>query len=204
MNHEHLKFRLLFYFILFLKCNASRVILVPFRSWKPYAQAIWVLTILRFFVTLNKLISAAFRSHGQFNHEEFGSHHLQPKEFAEVSIKDIDQVAKSSFPLCMRHLFEKVRNSDHLNKFFANPPSSEDLLSFFFPLFSSSSFSSCTKLIFNQVFTISFLTFICFSMNVCAAQRRSSFKAWREDAVGPLSQGCIHLYTWLVKFVHIS
>ncbi|KAG5249679.1 DNA primase [Salix suchowensis] len=36
-----------------------------------------------------------------------GPDYSQPKEFAEVSIKDVDQVAKSSFPLCMRHLFEK-------------------------------------------------------------------------------------------------
>ncbi|KAF9686188.1 hypothetical protein SADUNF_Sadunf03G0132600 [Salix dunnii] len=83
-------------------------------SWKPYAQAIWVLTSLRFFVTLYKLISVVFRSHGQVNHEEYGSHPSQPKEFAEVSIKDIDQVAKSSFPPCMRHLFEKLREDHHL------------------------------------------------------------------------------------------
>lgn len=35
---------------------------------------------------------------------------LQPKELTDVSLKDIDQVARSSFPLCMRYLFEKVRN----------------------------------------------------------------------------------------------
>ncbi|KAF9686164.1 hypothetical protein SADUNF_Sadunf03G0130000 [Salix dunnii] len=62
----------------------SKALVLTNRSWKPYAQAIWVLTILRFFVTLNMLISAAFRSHSQVNHEEFGSHHLQPKEFAEL------------------------------------------------------------------------------------------------------------------------
>ncbi|KAG2312704.1 hypothetical protein Bca52824_024261 [Brassica carinata] len=39
----------------------------------------------------------------------------QSTEYAEISLKDIDQVAKSSFPLCMRHLFEKVRE-DHLLK----------------------------------------------------------------------------------------
>lgn len=33
---------------------------------------------------------------------------MQPKDFAEISLKDIDQIARSSFPLCMRHLFEKV------------------------------------------------------------------------------------------------
>lgn len=43
-----------------------------------------------------------------------GPDYSQPKEFAEVSIKDIDQVAKSSFPLCMRHLFEKLREDHHL------------------------------------------------------------------------------------------
>lgn len=35
---------------------------------------------------------------------------MQPREFAEISLKDIDQVAKSSFPLCMRHLFDKIRD----------------------------------------------------------------------------------------------
>lgn len=43
-----------------------------------------------------------------------GPDYSQPKEFSEVSIKDIDQVAKSSFPLCMRHLFEKLREDHHL------------------------------------------------------------------------------------------
>ncbi|XVF02792.1 hypothetical protein REPUB_Repub04eG0204700 [Reevesia pubescens] len=43
-----------------------------------------------------------------------GPDYSQPKEFAEISIKDIDQIAKTSFPLCMRHLFEKVREEHHL------------------------------------------------------------------------------------------
>ncbi|CAK7336135.1 unnamed protein product [Dovyalis caffra] len=43
-----------------------------------------------------------------------GPDYSQPKEFAEISIKDLDQVAKSSFPLCMRHLFEKLREDHHL------------------------------------------------------------------------------------------
>lgn len=43
-----------------------------------------------------------------------GPDYSQPKEFTEVSLKDIDQVAKSSFPLCMRHLFEKLREDHHL------------------------------------------------------------------------------------------
>lgn len=33
---------------------------------------------------------------------------LQPKDYANISLQDIDKVARSSFPLCMRHLFEKV------------------------------------------------------------------------------------------------
>ncbi|RWR80005.1 putative DNA primase large subunit [Cinnamomum micranthum f. kanehirae] len=43
-----------------------------------------------------------------------GPDYSQPKEFAEISIKDIDQVANSSFPLCMRHLFGKLREDHHL------------------------------------------------------------------------------------------
>lgn len=43
-----------------------------------------------------------------------GPDYSQPREFAEISIKDIDQIAKTSFPLCMRHLFEKLREDHHL------------------------------------------------------------------------------------------
>ncbi|CAL8091028.1 unnamed protein product [Prunus armeniaca] len=43
-----------------------------------------------------------------------GPDYSQPKEFALISLKDIDDVAKSSFPLCMRHLFEKLREDHHL------------------------------------------------------------------------------------------
>ncbi|GFP99472.1 probable DNA primase large subunit [Phtheirospermum japonicum] len=43
-----------------------------------------------------------------------GPDYSQPKEHAEISLKDIDQVAKSSFPLCMRHLFDKLREDHHL------------------------------------------------------------------------------------------
>nr|VDD22171.1 unnamed protein product [Brassica oleracea] len=43
-----------------------------------------------------------------------GPDYSQSTEYAEISLKDIDQVAKSSFPLCMRHLFEKVREDHHL------------------------------------------------------------------------------------------
>ncbi|XP_042505784.1 probable DNA primase large subunit [Macadamia integrifolia] len=43
-----------------------------------------------------------------------GPDYSQPKEFVEISIKDIDQVANTSFPLCMRHLFDKLRDEHHL------------------------------------------------------------------------------------------
>ncbi|KAG9445938.1 hypothetical protein H6P81_012066 [Aristolochia fimbriata] len=43
-----------------------------------------------------------------------GPDYNQAKEFTEISLKDIDQVAHSSFPLCMRHLFEKLRENHHL------------------------------------------------------------------------------------------
>nr|CAB3457853.1 unnamed protein product [Digitaria exilis] len=37
-----------------------------------------------------------------------------PKDAAEISLKDIDQLAKSSFPLCMRHMLDKLRENHHL------------------------------------------------------------------------------------------
>ncbi|KAK1282135.1 putative DNA primase large subunit [Acorus calamus] len=43
-----------------------------------------------------------------------GPDYSQAKEFGEVSLKDIEQLANSSFPLCMRHLFEKLREEHHL------------------------------------------------------------------------------------------
>ncbi|XP_004296940.1 PREDICTED: probable DNA primase large subunit [Fragaria vesca subsp. vesca] len=43
-----------------------------------------------------------------------GPDYSQPKEFAEISLRDIDDIAKSSFPMCMRHLFEKLREDHHL------------------------------------------------------------------------------------------
>ncbi|KAH1236706.1 putative DNA primase large subunit [Glycine max] len=43
-----------------------------------------------------------------------GPDYSQSKEYADISLKDIDQVAKSSFPLCMRHLFDKLKEDHHL------------------------------------------------------------------------------------------
>ncbi|WOL14447.1 putative DNA primase large subunit [Canna indica] len=43
-----------------------------------------------------------------------GPDYSQPKDFSEISLKDIDRLANSSFPLCMRHLFDKLRENHHL------------------------------------------------------------------------------------------
>lgn len=43
-----------------------------------------------------------------------GPDYSQPKEFGEISIKDLDQLARGSFPLCMHHLFNKLREDHHL------------------------------------------------------------------------------------------
>ncbi|GKU92801.1 hypothetical protein SLEP1_g6478 [Rubroshorea leprosula] len=48
------------------------------------------------------------------NASYLGPDYPQPKEFREISIKDLDQVAKTSFPLCMCHLFDKLREDHHL------------------------------------------------------------------------------------------
>ncbi|XP_041014299.1 probable DNA primase large subunit [Juglans microcarpa x Juglans regia] len=43
-----------------------------------------------------------------------GPDYSEPRELGDISIKEIDQIAQSSFPLCMRHLFEKLREDHHL------------------------------------------------------------------------------------------
>ncbi|KAJ9554578.1 hypothetical protein OSB04_018623, partial [Centaurea solstitialis] len=43
-----------------------------------------------------------------------GPDYSQAKELGEMSLKDIDQAARTSFPLCMRHLFDTVREDHHL------------------------------------------------------------------------------------------
>ncbi|XP_062110777.1 probable DNA primase large subunit [Humulus lupulus] len=43
-----------------------------------------------------------------------GPDYSQPKGFSEISVNDIEELAKSSFPLCMRHLFDKLREDHHL------------------------------------------------------------------------------------------
>uniref|UniRef100_A0A7N0TK98 DNA primase large subunit C-terminal domain-containing protein n=1 Tax=Kalanchoe fedtschenkoi TaxID=63787 RepID=A0A7N0TK98_KALFE len=43
-----------------------------------------------------------------------GPDYSEPKNVDEISLKDIDQAARSSFPLCMRHLYEKLREDHHL------------------------------------------------------------------------------------------
>ncbi|KAF3323647.1 putative DNA primase large subunit [Carex littledalei] len=43
-----------------------------------------------------------------------GPDYSQPRECAEISLKDINQLASSSFPLCMRHLFGKLKEDHHL------------------------------------------------------------------------------------------
>ncbi|KAG6425511.1 hypothetical protein SASPL_115952 [Salvia splendens] len=43
-----------------------------------------------------------------------GPDYSQPKDFGEISLRDIDQIARSSFPLCMRYLFEKIKEDHHL------------------------------------------------------------------------------------------
>ncbi|CAN1184238.1 Probable DNA primase large subunit [Linum perenne] len=43
-----------------------------------------------------------------------GPDYSQASELGDISLKDIDIMAKSSFPLCMSHLFDKLREDHHL------------------------------------------------------------------------------------------
>ncbi|KAH7683196.1 DNA primase large subunit eukaryotic protein [Dioscorea alata] len=43
-----------------------------------------------------------------------GPDYSQHQESSEISLRDIDRLANNSFPPCMRHLFEKLREDHHL------------------------------------------------------------------------------------------
>lgn len=43
-----------------------------------------------------------------------GPDYSKPNDNSEISLKDIDNLANSSFPLCMRHLFFKLKEDHHL------------------------------------------------------------------------------------------
>lgn len=43
-----------------------------------------------------------------------GPDYSQPRESSEISAQDIEKLANTSFPLCMRHLFVKLREDHHL------------------------------------------------------------------------------------------
>ncbi|KAM0935920.1 putative DNA primase large subunit, eukaryotic/archaeal [Dioscorea sansibarensis] len=43
-----------------------------------------------------------------------GPDYSQHQESSEISLEDIDRLANNFFPLCMRHLFEKLREDHHL------------------------------------------------------------------------------------------
>ncbi|KAK1304444.1 putative DNA primase large subunit [Acorus calamus] len=75
--------------------SSSKIfILHQYPEWKGRA-----VSIVKQHVT--KIVEALSTSY-------LGPDYSQAKEFGEVSLKDIDQLANSSFPLCMHHLFEKV------------------------------------------------------------------------------------------------
>ncbi|KAL8152170.1 hypothetical protein V2J09_009930 [Rumex salicifolius] len=48
------------------------------------------------------------------NTSYLGPDFSQPKEHFDISLSDIDRIAHSSFPLCMSHLFEKLKEDHHL------------------------------------------------------------------------------------------
>lgn len=81
-----------------LDCRSSHLKLS--RPWL-FSGIIYISTVDQFEISLSSFIRIYVNL---FNF-------MQSSEFAELSIKDIDQVARTSFPLCMRHLFEKVRDS---------------------------------------------------------------------------------------------
>ncbi|KAI4343410.1 hypothetical protein L6164_010761 [Bauhinia variegata] len=63
------------------------------------------------YVAMNQVVSLIVEA---LYSSYLGPDYSQPREYAEISLKDIDLVAKRSFPLCMRHFLEKLRENHHL------------------------------------------------------------------------------------------
>ncbi|XP_010530556.1 PREDICTED: probable DNA primase large subunit [Tarenaya hassleriana] len=82
------------------RSNLSKALILTNRKWTSTIRE-------REKDRLTPIVEALFTSY-------LGHDYSQSNEYADITLKDIDQVAKSAFPLCMRHLFEKLREDHHL------------------------------------------------------------------------------------------
>ncbi|EEC81892.1 hypothetical protein EE612_038623 [Oryza sativa] len=82
------------------RCNISKALVLTNRKWTATIKE-------QEKDRLTPIVEALSNAY-------FGPDYSQPKDAVEISLKDIDQLAKTSFPLCMRHMLEKLRENHHL------------------------------------------------------------------------------------------
>ncbi|CAL5067341.1 unnamed protein product [Urochloa decumbens] len=80
------------------RCNISKALVLTNRKWTATIKE-------QEKDRLTPIVEALSNAY-------FGPDYSQ--DAVEISVKDIDQLAKSSFPLCMRHMLDKLRENHHL------------------------------------------------------------------------------------------
>uniref|UniRef100_A0A453BV80 DNA primase large subunit n=1 Tax=Aegilops tauschii subsp. strangulata TaxID=200361 RepID=A0A453BV80_AEGTS len=78
------------------RCNISKALVLTNRKWTATIKE-------QEKDRLTPIVEALSNAY-------FGPDYSQPNDATEISPKDIDQLARTSFPLCMRHMLEKVRH----------------------------------------------------------------------------------------------
>ncbi|KAL6874351.1 hypothetical protein ACP4OV_013371 [Aristida adscensionis] len=82
------------------RCNISKALVLTNRKWTATIKE-------QEKDRLTPIVEALSNAY-------FGPDYSQPKDAVEISLKDIDQLAATSFPLCMRHMLDKLRENHHL------------------------------------------------------------------------------------------
>ncbi|CAM0904904.1 unnamed protein product [Alopecurus aequalis] len=82
------------------RCNISKALVLTNRKWTTSIKE-------QEKDRLTPIVEALSNAY-------FGPDYSQPSDSAEISPKDIDQLSRTSFPLCMRHMLEKLRENHHL------------------------------------------------------------------------------------------
>ncbi|KAF7008954.1 hypothetical protein CFC21_023595 [Triticum aestivum] len=82
------------------RCNISKALVLTNRKWTATIKE-------QEKDRLTPIVEALSNAY-------FGPDYSQPNDATEISSKDIDQLARTSFPLCIRHMLEKLRENHHL------------------------------------------------------------------------------------------
>ncbi|CAD6270492.1 unnamed protein product [Miscanthus lutarioriparius] len=111
-NVEHVFFKVPFEEVPDLVAS-RRVFLSKGYAYVAMSQLV-SLVVTQFRCNISKALALTNRKWTAIIKEQEKDRLTPPKDAVDISLKDIDQLAKSSFPLCMRHMLDKLRENHHL------------------------------------------------------------------------------------------